>query len=273
MGLFSKSSCCICGKSVGMLAYTFKDQNCLCDACRKRIPDFYGDYPWQCWDINEYRKYLGMKAKAEENRKIFKITDSFGWLKIDGEHGLFCIFPDKKATLADPRVEIFSFDNLCNHEFVLESTETKGLLGPDRYDVDIYLSFGLTQPDLVASPFVHTIHVYVKKGEMVADKNGRKEWEEFVGIQLLLFWCILKFHPEYQGGMGKLQVPMEIEKAMNLFLLDSLDSETEANLKARRNALMKIFHPDEGGGQMEEYAKKINDAYDTIRQALSGVEQ
>ena len=32
---------------------------------------------------------------------------------------------------------------------------------------------------------------------------------------------------------------------------------------------MKIFHPDEGGGQMEEYAKKINDAYDTIRQALN----
>ena len=105
------------------------------------------------------------------------------------------------------------------------------------------------------------------------DKNGRKEWEEFVGIQLLFFWCILKFHPEYQGGLGKLEVPMEIEKAMNLFLLDSLDSETEANLKARRNALMKIFHPDEGGGQMEEYAKKINDAYDTIRQALAGLGQ
>ena len=130
------------------------------------------------------------------------------------------------------------------------------LLGPDRYDMDIYLSFGLTEPDLVASTFVNTIHVYAKKGEMVPDKNGRKEWEEFVGIQLLFFWCILKFHPEYQGGLGKLEVPMEIEKAMDLFLLDSLDNKTEAVLKARRNALMKIFHPDEGGGQMEDYAKK-----------------
>ena len=72
MGLFSKSSCCICGKSVGMLACVLKDQNCLCGACASRIPDFYGDYPLKYWDVNEYRKYLEIKAKAEETGRFLR---------------------------------------------------------------------------------------------------------------------------------------------------------------------------------------------------------
>ena len=78
MGLFSKSSCCICGKSVGRKECRFQGPQCHCGACASRIPDFYGAYPLKYWDVNEYRNNLEIKAKAEENRKIFKITDSFG---------------------------------------------------------------------------------------------------------------------------------------------------------------------------------------------------
>ena len=55
-------------------------------------------------------------------------------------------------------------------------------------------------------------------------------------------------------------------KALALFMLE--ESFTEAELKAQRARLMKVFHPDNANVEDHSYAQKINDAYIVLQKEL-----
>ena len=55
----------------------------------------------------------------------------------------------------------------------------------------------------------------------------------------------------------------ELEKALALFMFDSMDEVTEDNLKKQRNALIKAFHPDNNVNN-QAYSQKINAAYELL---------
>ena len=55
----------------------------------------------------------------------------------------------------------------------------------------------------------------------------------------------------------------DIDKAMSLFMLDSLQGVTLDELKKIRNRLLKSFHPDNANDN-SMYAQKINRAYDLL---------
>jgi hypothetical protein len=55
----------------------------------------------------------------------------------------------------------------------------------------------------------------------------------------------------------------EVQKALALFMFDSMDDVTEENLRKQRNALNKAFYPD-NNEQKETYSQKINAAYDLL---------
>lgn len=60
----------------------------------------------------------------------------------------------------------------------------------------------------------------------------------------------------------------DIQKAMALFMFDSMSDVTEENLKKQRNALIKAFHPDNSEDN-EIYSQKINAAYDLLKDLIS----
>ena len=60
----------------------------------------------------------------------------------------------------------------------------------------------------------------------------------------------------------------ELQQAMSLFMIDSLDEITPEGLKALRNKLIKTFHPDAGTDDDTKHAQKINAAYEIIKNAL-----
>ena len=59
----------------------------------------------------------------------------------------------------------------------------------------------------------------------------------------------------------------ELDKALALFMFDSMDSVTEENLKKQRNMLIKAFHPDNNESN-DTYSQKINTAYDVLYRAI-----
>lgn len=59
----------------------------------------------------------------------------------------------------------------------------------------------------------------------------------------------------------------DIEKALAIFMFDSLDEVTEEALKKQRNKLIKVYHSD-SGEENEKYAQKINSAYELIKTVI-----
>ncbi|WP_036607569.1 hypothetical protein [Oribacterium sp. P6A1] len=59
----------------------------------------------------------------------------------------------------------------------------------------------------------------------------------------------------------------DLNKALALFMFDSLNEITEEKLKRQRNILIKAFHPDNALSD-DEYSKKINNAYSILLEAI-----
>ena len=60
-----------------------------------------------------------------------------------------------------------------------------------------------------------------------------------------------------------------LQRALNLFMYDSLDDISIDKLKAQRNKLIKTFHPDLGSDEDNQFAQKINEAYEVLKQYLT----
>ena len=62
----------------------------------------------------------------------------------------------------------------------------------------------------------------------------------------------------------------ELKKALALFMYDSLEGIGEEELKAQRNRLIKAFHTDNDQSLSDQYAVKINTAYDILKKEIGG---
>lgn len=72
---------------------------------------------------------------------------------------------------------------------------------------------------------------------------------------------------EYQSNNSGTSNISEIERAMIVFMLDSLDGVTDEQLKKQRNKLLHIYHTD-NGEESPVYAQKINDSYSVLKNAI-----
>ena len=96
MGLFDKKICADCGKEVGKLAFTFKeDKQCLCKKCVEKLPNNeYRDYAKKFWTATYYKNtYLPFLKESEERRKNFKLKAWYGGLFIDEKNRVICYSP------------------------------------------------------------------------------------------------------------------------------------------------------------------------------------
>ena len=266
MGLFKEISCAHCGNKAGMLSrLKLKDGNYLCWDCQKIIPDSIRD-SWAALNGAEnYQGLLDYKKKSDsEYKPQFNGTFSYGEIEIDENHGLFRIGYDDTL--------IYSFANVVDFDFGFVAETVKEGIFKDKVKGKSIGYIVLSNPFASYSGTIKNRektkgNLNFLKTKVVYDHpDGLLAFEE----KFIVLYCMFNrtdnsFSSQYAGGQQR----TELDKALSLFMVDDITELTIEKLNNIRRRLMKSFHPDNGPGEIDEkYAKKINQAYDLLFEAL-----
>lgn len=268
MGLFKEIDCATeCGRKTNLFTRTkLADGNYICSKCTEEIPSYIlecvdGIYTLE--DFQNLKKHI-QKSK-EEYEPIFQETHSYKDIHLDAFHGLFYF----KEHWTDPIV-YFPLSHVAEFELSFSPNELKeGIIG-DKVVGCVLLRLTVVRPlfciekivDDRAKAAARTSHFGRK-----VEYDGPKKMRDF----LFAFQTAYdSFAEEYdtEPESVSLNYNETLKSALTLFMFDSLEGVTEETLKAQRNRLIKAFHPDAGSDADTQFAQKINEAYEVLKQAL-----
>lgn len=268
MSFFKETYCAECGKKTHLLTRTkLCDGNYLCSECTSVIPSYMMNSFCEKYTLEGYRDFEEyIKYSNEYLRSLFHETHSFHSLHIDTENLLFYIGYE-----IDSETIFLNFKNVTRFDMLFIAEDYKdGILGT-KVNGKIMLELGMD------CPYLYHEEILTKNAKAKAKKSlfGNKiEYDNPDGMDDFMFyfqrsWSKALEQAEgddctnYQnGGISELQ------QAMSLFMIDSLDEINPESLKALRNKLIKTFHPDTGTEEDTRHAQKINAAYEIIKNAL-----
>ena len=238
---------------------------CLCKECADKIHPQIINYAKENWNYTDYTDYLAWEEATKEERSKFDPDVLYGYqLAIDTERGLFSIGTGKNGGM------VLRFADLTDYELNFKPEEVKeGLLG-DKVKGNEFVMVELATPKLYLENIInYGVKLRLRKKGIFSTKYEYELSDGFMETIRIFTICIYievqrredKYNPESQS-IG------EVEKALALFMFDSMDEVTEASLKQQRNALIKAFHPDNNESN-EVYSQKINSAYELLSGMLS----
>ena len=265
-GLFRKPAQCQgCGKQLKgtqQIVYGTGDTSfILCSECHSEIPLQIRPYAMSEWKHEDYMTFTGWNSGTKEERQLFSPTDVYGRgeLSIDTDHGLFQI--GKNGA-------VLRFVDLKRYEFGFKASDAKdGLLGA-KIIGDEFITVDMFYPYVYLENILkHNVSYKLKQKGFISTKYEYEFSQEYTDIintfEIMAYLAknAQQTHSETQT-MQATEID-EVQKALALFMFDSLDDVTEDNLKKQRNALIKAFHPDNNESN-EAYSQKINSAYDIL---------
>lgn len=266
MGVFRKpGECQSCGKTLkGTEQQVFNGSTpfCLCKDCADKIHPQILDYAKKNWSYTDYTDYMAWEDATKEERAQFNPDAKYGYgseLKVDTERGLFSIGSGKKGGL------VFRFADLTDYELNFKPEEVKeGLLG-DKVKGNEFVMVELATPRVFLEEVInYGVKLPLRKKGFISTKYEYGFSNGFMEVIRAFTICIYiesaRRNGEYQEETMNIG---EVEKALALFMFDSMDEVTQDSLKKQRNALIKAFHPD-NAEENEAYSQKINAAYDLL---------
>lgn len=265
-GVFRKEGTCqCCGKTLkGTEQQVFNGgtEFVLCKDCADKIHPQILNYAKTNWSYQDYTDYLAWEEATKEERDQFNPDASYGYgcqLNVDTERGLFSLGTGKKGGL------VFRFADLTDYELNFKPEEVKeGLLG-DKVKGNEFVTVELAAPRVYLEEVInYGVKLKLRKKGILSTKYEYELSEGFMEVIRAFTICIYIEAARRNGSVQKENVNIgEVEKALALFMFDSMDEVTEDSLKKQRNALIKAFHPD-NDEQNESYSQKINAAYDLL---------
>ena len=275
MGLFDAKFCVECGAKTNVLTrYHLADDKYLCSKCGKIIPDcmhstFIKKYSYE--DYRSFKDYVEYSNKCL--RPQFMETAKYYTIHIDQSHRIFYI-----GNHVDENTVFFHFYSVSQFDLLFVAGELKeGLLG-DKVEGEILFQIEIEDPYFY---YQDKLDKYAKaraKKKMFGTKYTYENpdgMDEFVAI-FRHTWDLSReeYEEEYQSYYGGDSIQTEtnntteLQQAMALFMLDSLENVTLADVRAHRNRMIKAFHPDKGSAEDTKYAQRINNAYEILRTHL-----
>ncbi len=244
---FDKDVYCVnCGVRTGLLTRERTiDGKCLCLNCQSALPAFYFG-KFQNMSSEDFKElYSYMNKDSLELKKKFKKGQKFSHLKLDTANGILC-YGQKHTEPIYLKIENVSHFYL---EFFEGATEGIGSvkmeLECDYPQMSIYEVLSETEIGTECYNFMDLFISAKNYNNKQQTKNEYKKFEDF----------------REEKTFEEPKHDPELEKALNLFMFDSVSDITEESLKKQRNRLIKSFHPDLGDENDTKYAQKINDAY------------
>ncbi|WP_455720483.1 hypothetical protein [Agathobacter sp.] len=273
MGVFSKPAPCqCCGtelKGTQQIKFgNIHSQFILCKDCENKIHPVIKDYANSNWSYSDFEDYLAWEEETKDERAQFSKTSSYGSycsVDIDKKRGLFKInMPLIKEGM------VFRFADLddCDIDFRPEEADD-GFLNSTVMGNE-FIMVELTRPNVRIEEMLTLTACYsAKKKGVFSTKYEYNLSDELYGFIRTFTTCIyLEQEKQNQAYAEESYNIDEIEKALALFMFDSMEDVTEENLKRQRNALIKAFHPDNNESN-ERYSQKINEAYDLLKSVIN----
>ena len=205
---------------------------------------------------------MAWEEATKEERSQFNPDSRYGYgceLKVDTERGLFSLGSGKKGGL------VFRFADLIGYELNFKPEEVKeGLLG-DKVKGNEFVMVELATPRVYLEEVINFgVKLKLRKKRILSTKYEYELSDGFMEVIRAFTICIYIEEARRKGSLQEEATNIgEVEKALALFMFDSMDDVSEESLKRQRNALIKAFHPD-NNEQNEAYSQKINEAYDLL---------
>lgn len=262
-GVFRKpEKCKNCGKILkGTEQQIFISGDfCLCKECTDKIHPQIITYAKGNWNYADYMNYLAWEEATKEERSQFKPNVVYGnQLSIDTDRGLFSIGTGKSGGM------VFRYADLTAYELNFKPEEVKeGLLG-DRVKGNEFVTVELSVPRIYLEKVInYGVKLRMRKKGILSTKYEYELSDGFMEAIRAFTICVYVEVQRREGTYNQQSQNISgIEKALALFMFDSMDEVTEENLKRQRNALIKAFHPDNNESN-EAFSQKINAAYELL---------
>lgn len=231
----------------------------ICKECKKFLPENFDLRNSDKTYIEKF--YIANKEKSS----VFECTASYGYLFLDSFNNMFCI--SKKVSKGKPLHfgDIFSITELL--EVAIYCSDVKCYGRKILCNIKIKLRTKDFTKEFVV--FYNERCSCVKR---VDNKIEYHEPSKFIMIRNMFNQMIdnVKYGmtiklKEIQAMQQKInsKAPSETQWARGILFLENKEY-TNDEIKKRRNALIKMFHPDKNSSIDKSYAEKINNAFDML---------
>ncbi len=277
--------CTFCQKKITLphLSLQLGDRSLLCSKCSKIIPEHLHEYASFYWNMQDYMNAIG----AKNNMPAFNKTDKCGNLVLDSFNGLFYNIREKDY------VQDMKYITKASFQFIpVEIQQKKTLFSGNKQQVigNLVLKIEATVPKQISNIIVKN---NTSEQVLMDNQNGtfvireikyRDEEQDFISSFFQTLNNIAQNNDrvhqrqdyetnndtQYQERTNNSRTQKEentytdIEKAMAIFLIDSLEDMDLEGLRRQRNKLLKTFHTDNGEPDVR-MSQKINKAYEVLK--------
>lgn len=280
MGLFKDIYCTKCGKKTKMLTrMKLDDGSYLCWECQNKVPSFMWKTMADRYSFEDYEALLDyIDYSQRELKPIFRETHYYYSIHMDAENKLFYI-----GHVIDKTTPFFHMYNVEDFDLIFRVEEFKEGMTGNKVSGKVLLQVK------VSTPYFYHEEILDRSAKAKAKKkllSGNVEYENPKGMDDFTMHFVNAWkksleeyiyenekyvdNDDYYSGQTNTSqaAPSELQQAMALFMLDSLDDMTQESLKAHRNRMIKAFHPDKSGAADTRYAQKINAAYEVLKKYL-----
>ena len=243
--------CVNCGVRTGLITRERTiDGKCLCLNCQYALPSFFvGKYADM--SSEEFKAlYAYMVTESAALSKKFKKNHKFSHLKLDTVNGILC-YKQKNTEAIYLKLDNISYFNLEFYEGATENVGAVKMMLECTYP-EIYVSTVLSETEVGSECYEFLGHFDSAKAYHGKTNTQEETYQRINGESEQYYQQTVETPPE---------VSVEVQKALALFMFDSLEDITAESLKKQRNRLIKSFHPDMGNEDDTKYAQKINEAY------------
>lgn len=251
--------CVLCGKKTGIFAKKVSDGN-LCGECLAYMPKSL-----RLSSANtEYIK--GIYNRNARKKKCFCSTASYGSLFIDSVHNMFCVSRKRSGNEPLEFGEIYYVSEL--REAGLYCTDARNIgTNSNRVVCNVKIKIKtdeVCREFLVASnercTFRYVGNSQIEWNEPSKLSVFRSMFNQMIDNEVFGLWKKLESIQKMKAAISDAEKSEQWAKGV-FFFRESEDVPQDA-LKKRRNALVKVFHPDLGQEFADnEITAQINEAY------------
>lgn len=248
--IFKKSDkdiyCANCGTRTGVITrQTLKDDRCLCVNCQNALPSYYID-KYHKMTAEEYNViYEYITGESKELKKRFKKKHSLIDLHLDTANGILCYKPAHSVPL------YVKLENISHFTLDCRTYGFQGSSAPVVMTLECKNPYMFICEELTLSSTNYECEVFMEHCNFVGGSRQNNDSKRF---------------DEHNNNNQNKPVTedVQLQKALAMFMFDSIEDVTAEKLKTQRNRLIKSFHPDTNSGEDTKYAQKINEAYELL---------